>query len=200
MKSDRKSLVQVRTITSGRPAADDRCAGPSSTMRCGDAPERRLAFLSIYIVSARPRRHSGRSEIRRTCGVSKICSVTHRLRRLKNITSCRNRALRVALSQELLVTSQTARVTIAIDHVRVSHRDRVKPANAKLTTDLRRCEPRPAACRPCRPCSTRLDAMTAAAIESGDWASLGPEHACGYLPIAGLLMEANRRNLKARQI
>jgi hypothetical protein len=42
--------------------------------------------------------------------------------------------------------------------------------------------------------------MTAAAIESGDWASLGPEHACGYLPIAGLLMEANRRNLKARQI
>ena len=178
----------------------DRCAGHSSTMRCDGALERHSAFQLICIVSARPRRHSGRSEIRRTCGVSKICSVTHRLRRLKNITSCRNRALRVALSQELLVTSQTARVTIAIDHGRVSHRGRVKLANAKLTTDLRRCEPRPAACRPCRPCSTRLDATTAAAIESGDWASLGPEHACGYLPIAGLLMEANRRNLKARQI
>ena len=46
----------------------------------------------------------------------------------------------------------------------------------------------------------RLDAATAAAIENGDWASLGPEHACGYLPIAGLLIEANRRNLKARRL
>jgi MEMO1 family protein len=46
----------------------------------------------------------------------------------------------------------------------------------------------------------RLDATTAAAIENGDWASLGPGQACGYLPIAGLLIEANRRNLKARRL
>ena len=46
----------------------------------------------------------------------------------------------------------------------------------------------------------RLDATTAAAIESGDWASLGPGQACGYLPIAGLLIEANRHNLKARRL
>jgi len=45
-----------------------------------------------------------------------------------------------------------------------------------------------------------LDAATAAAIENGDWASLGPEQACGYLPIAGLLIEAKRRNLKARRL
>jgi MEMO1 family protein len=37
-----------------------------------------------------------------------------------------------------------------------------------------------------------LDVTTAAAIENGDWASLGPRQACGYLPIAGLLIEANR--------
>jgi MEMO1 family protein len=46
----------------------------------------------------------------------------------------------------------------------------------------------------------RLDATTAAAIENGDWASLGPGQACGYLPIAGLLIEANRRNLKAHRL
>src|SRR6516164_6939558 len=46
----------------------------------------------------------------------------------------------------------------------------------------------------------RLDAATAAAIENGDWASLGPGQACGYLPIAGLLIEANRHNLKARRL
>ncbi len=46
----------------------------------------------------------------------------------------------------------------------------------------------------------RLDAATAAAIENGDWASLGPRQACGYLPIAGLLIEANRRKLKARRL
>src|SRR5262249_48124320 len=46
----------------------------------------------------------------------------------------------------------------------------------------------------------RLDATTAAAIENGDWASLGPGQACGYLPIAGLLIEANRHNLKARRL
>ncbi len=46
----------------------------------------------------------------------------------------------------------------------------------------------------------RLDAATAAAIENGDWTRLGPGQACGYLPIAGLLIEANRRNLKARRL
>jgi AmmeMemoRadiSam system protein B len=45
-----------------------------------------------------------------------------------------------------------------------------------------------------------LDATTAAAIENGDWASLSPAQACGYLPIAGLLIESNRRNLKARRL
>ena len=46
----------------------------------------------------------------------------------------------------------------------------------------------------------RLDAATAAAIENGDWAGLGPGQACGYLPIAGLLIEANRHKLKARRL
>jgi AmmeMemoRadiSam system protein B len=46
----------------------------------------------------------------------------------------------------------------------------------------------------------RLDAATAAAIENCDWTSLGPGQACGYLPIAGLLIEANRHNLKARRL
>jgi MEMO1 family protein len=46
----------------------------------------------------------------------------------------------------------------------------------------------------------RLDAATAAAIENGDWSSLGPGQACGYLPIAGFLIEANRRNLNARRL
>jgi AmmeMemoRadiSam system protein B len=46
----------------------------------------------------------------------------------------------------------------------------------------------------------RLDAATAAAIENGDWTALGPGQACGYLPIAGLLIEANRHKLKARRL
>ena len=46
----------------------------------------------------------------------------------------------------------------------------------------------------------RLDAATAAVIENGDWASLGPGQACGYLPIAGLVIEANHHNLKARRL
>jgi len=45
-----------------------------------------------------------------------------------------------------------------------------------------------------------LDAATAASIENADWASLGPGQACGHLPIAGLLIEANHRNLKARRL
>src|SRR5262249_41864623 len=36
----------------------------------------------------------------------------------------------------------------------------------------------------------RLDAATAAAIERGDWQSLGPNQACGFLAVAGLLVEA----------
>jgi hypothetical protein len=46
----------------------------------------------------------------------------------------------------------------------------------------------------------RLDAATAMAIENGDWASLKSGQACGYLPIAGLLIEANRHKLKARRL
>lgn len=46
----------------------------------------------------------------------------------------------------------------------------------------------------------RLDAATAAAIERGDWAKLGPDQACGYLAAAGLLVEAARHGLKARRL
>ena len=46
----------------------------------------------------------------------------------------------------------------------------------------------------------RLDAETAAAIERGDWAALNPGRACGFLPIAGLLVEAGRRWLAARRL
>jgi MEMO1 family protein len=46
----------------------------------------------------------------------------------------------------------------------------------------------------------RLDLATAAAIERGDWASLGPNQACGCLPVAGLLVEAERRGVKARRL
>ena len=42
----------------------------------------------------------------------------------------------------------------------------------------------------------RLDLATAAAIERGDWASLGPNQACGCLPVAGLIVEAERRGLQ----
>ena len=46
----------------------------------------------------------------------------------------------------------------------------------------------------------RLDAATAAAIERGDWAALGANNACGFLPVAGLLKEAERRGLKAERL
>jgi len=46
----------------------------------------------------------------------------------------------------------------------------------------------------------RLDAATAAAIEHGDWASLGPNQACGCLAVAGLLLEAGRHGLKAHRL
>jgi MEMO1 family protein len=44
------------------------------------------------------------------------------------------------------------------------------------------------------------DAATAATIERGDWASLGPNDACGFLPIAGLLTETGRLGLNARRL
>jgi MEMO1 family protein len=46
----------------------------------------------------------------------------------------------------------------------------------------------------------RLDAETAAAIERGDCAALSPGRACGFLPVAGLLLEAGRRGLNARRL
>jgi AmmeMemoRadiSam system protein B len=46
----------------------------------------------------------------------------------------------------------------------------------------------------------RLDAATAAAIEKAQWATLGPQDACGYLPITGLLREATQRNLTAQRL
>ena len=46
----------------------------------------------------------------------------------------------------------------------------------------------------------RLDAATAAAIERGDWAGLRSQHACGFLAVAGLLLEATRHGLAARRL
>jgi AmmeMemoRadiSam system protein B len=46
----------------------------------------------------------------------------------------------------------------------------------------------------------RLDAATAAAVERGDWASLGPNQACGCLAVAGLLLEAGHRGFKASRL
>ena len=46
----------------------------------------------------------------------------------------------------------------------------------------------------------RLDAATAAAIERGDWESLGPNQACGFLAVAGLLVEASRRRLALHRL
>jgi MEMO1 family protein len=46
----------------------------------------------------------------------------------------------------------------------------------------------------------RLDAETAAMIEGGDWISLGPDNACGHLPIAGLLIECARHGLAGRRL
>jgi hypothetical protein len=44
------------------------------------------------------------------------------------------------------------------------------------------------------------DAATAAAIERLDAAALGPRDACGYLPIAGLLVEARRRGMEVERL
>src|SRR5262245_25191558 len=46
----------------------------------------------------------------------------------------------------------------------------------------------------------RRDTRTAAAIERGDWAALGPNDACGFLAVAGLLRQAARRGLKAERL
>jgi MEMO1 family protein len=46
----------------------------------------------------------------------------------------------------------------------------------------------------------RRDAATAAAIERGEWAQLGVDDACGFRPVAGLLVEAARRGLAARRL
>jgi AmmeMemoRadiSam system protein B len=46
----------------------------------------------------------------------------------------------------------------------------------------------------------RLDGETAAAIESLRPDLLGPESACGRVPVGGLLVAAQRRGLRARQV
>jgi AmmeMemoRadiSam system protein B len=46
----------------------------------------------------------------------------------------------------------------------------------------------------------RRDFATAAAIERGDWSGLGPGDACGFLAIAGLLVEGRRRGHAARRL
>jgi AmmeMemoRadiSam system protein B len=46
----------------------------------------------------------------------------------------------------------------------------------------------------------RHDAATADAIERGDGSRLGPDDACGFLPIAGLLAETRTRGLRARRL
>ena len=43
----------------------------------------------------------------------------------------------------------------------------------------------------------RLDLSTAEAIEQGEWASLGSSRACGWVAVAGLLIETRRRGLGA---
>ena len=46
----------------------------------------------------------------------------------------------------------------------------------------------------------RLDLATATTIECGDGTGLGPDQACGWLAVAGLLREAGRRGLKAQRL
>ena len=46
----------------------------------------------------------------------------------------------------------------------------------------------------------RRDAKTAAAIEALEVSRLGPEDACGFLPIAGLVAEAGRRALRVTRL
>lgn len=46
----------------------------------------------------------------------------------------------------------------------------------------------------------RRDAATAAAIERRDWAALGSNDACGFLAVAGLLQQAERRGLTVQRL
>jgi AmmeMemoRadiSam system protein B len=46
----------------------------------------------------------------------------------------------------------------------------------------------------------RRDAATADAIERGDGSRIGPEDACGFLPISGLLVETRARGLDAQRL
>ena len=46
----------------------------------------------------------------------------------------------------------------------------------------------------------RLDAATAASIERSAWEELTSNNACGFLPIAGLLIEGLRRGLKVSRL
>jgi len=46
----------------------------------------------------------------------------------------------------------------------------------------------------------RLDAQTAAIIEGGEWGALDASRACGFLPVAGLLIEAARQGLAAQRL
>jgi len=46
----------------------------------------------------------------------------------------------------------------------------------------------------------RRDAATAAAIERRDWAALGANDACGFLAVAGLLQQAERRGLPVQRL
>ena len=45
-----------------------------------------------------------------------------------------------------------------------------------------------------------LDAATAASIERGAWDELTSNNACGFLPIAGMLIEGVRRGLKVQRL
>jgi MEMO1 family protein len=45
-----------------------------------------------------------------------------------------------------------------------------------------------------------LDAATAALIEGGAWSELRSGNACGFLPVAGCLIEAAQRGLKAQRL
>ena len=49
-------------------------------------------------------------------------------------------------------------------------------------------------------CASEHDAATAAAIERFDHAALGPRDACGHLPIAGLLVDARRREMQIERL
>jgi AmmeMemoRadiSam system protein B len=48
--------------------------------------------------------------------------------------------------------------------------------------------------------ATKHDAATAAVIERLDDAALGPRDGCGYLPIAGMLIEARRRGMQIERL